>query len=105
MTTVAPTAKPWAVGVVTVTTFAARETLVIVTDGIALQCWPPPQNWLQPPQFVGSVSVLTQLLSQTSGVAGGHEPHAPPAQAAPVGQSTQPAPQKSGSVLMFVHTP
>jgi hypothetical protein len=68
-----------------------------------LQVWPTPQRMLQPPQFAGSLAVLTQRPLQNDEPAG--HAQVPLVHAVPMGQMKPHTPQFALSLLVLVQVP
>ncbi len=68
-----------------------------------VQVWPGPQRTLQPPQFAGSVAVLTQRPLQNEEPAG--QAQVPLVHDVPMGQMKPHTPQFALSVLVLVQVP
>jgi hypothetical protein len=68
-----------------------------------LQVWPTPQRMLQPPQFKGSVAVVTQRPLQNDEPAG--HAQVPLVHAVPMGQMKPHTPQFALSLLVLVQVP
>lgn len=68
-----------------------------------VQVSPPPQIWLQPPQFKGSLDVFTHVLPQSVPPLG--QTHFPLLQTRPPEHTVPQPPQLLGSEVTSMHVP